>query len=131
MTVPMTLRKTPFGREIVTADRTDGALPAATPQAHIALALARAHHGQAMLESGRYGTLTKLADDLRLDRAYIRRTRTLTSLAPDITEALLRGTAPSELTLETLMGDLPSNWDAQRRLLGLASRSSPFARRPV
>ena len=39
------------------------------------------------------------------------------SLAPDITEAILDGSAPSTLTLDTLMHDWPLDWAAQRATL--------------
>ena len=43
-------------------------------------------------------------------------------LAPDITEAILVGCQPRELTAETLtrMESLPLSWDEQRDLLGFA-----------
>jgi len=38
----------------------------------------------------------------------------LTSLAPDITEAILRGDEPDGLSLEKLRKNLPVRWDEQR-----------------
>ena len=38
-------------------------------------------------------------------------------LAPDITEAILEGRQPPHMTLKTLMGDVPSDWFAQRKHL--------------
>ena len=39
----------------------------------------------------------------------------LTSLAPDIIEAILRGDEPDGLSLEKLRKDLPVRWDEQRK----------------
>jgi hypothetical protein len=39
----------------------------------------------------------------------------LTSLAPDIIEAVLRGDEPSGLSLEKLRKNLPVRWDEQRK----------------
>jgi hypothetical protein len=38
-------------------------------------------------------------------------------LAPDITEAILEGRQPPQMTLETLMADMPADWDGQRKQL--------------
>ena len=38
----------------------------------------------------------------------------LTSLAPDITEAILRGDEPAGLSLEKLRKNLPVRWEQQR-----------------
>jgi hypothetical protein len=42
-------------------------------------------------------------------------------LAPDITEAILEGTQPPHMTLETLMGDMPADWNLQRKQLVASS----------
>ena len=46
----------------------------------------------------------------------------LAFLAPDIVEAILNGRQPIELTAESLkrLRALPTDWDAQRRLLGFS-----------
>jgi len=44
----------------------------------------------------------------------------LTSLAPDIIEAILRGDEPDGLSLEKLRKDLPVKWDAQMKVCGHA-----------
>ena len=50
------------------------------------------------------------------------RVLTLAFLAPDIVEAVVDGTHPADVTAEALrrLSNLPMNWDAQRRLLGMA-----------
>ncbi|NLF30367.1 MAG: hypothetical protein GX591_05705 [Planctomycetes bacterium] len=42
----------------------------------------------------------------------------LTSLAPDIIEATLRGREPAGLSLEKLRKDLPVRWEEQRKMWG-------------
>ncbi len=50
----------------------------------------------------------------------------LTTLAPDIVDAILLNELPDHLTLFDLASDTPLCWDAQRRLLALADgRVSP------
>ena len=48
---------------------------------------------------------------------YVRHLLPLAGLAPDITETILDGSAPSTLTLDMLMRDLPLDWAAQRVVL--------------
>jgi hypothetical protein len=50
---------------------------------------------------------------LRLRPAKLQRSK-LTSLAPDIIEAILRGDEPDGLSLEKLRKNLPVRWDEQR-----------------
>jgi site-specific DNA recombinase len=38
----------------------------------------------------------------------------LASLAPDITEAILGGRQPPNMTLDTLISDIPADWVEQR-----------------
>ncbi|NBB81560.1 MAG: hypothetical protein GVY36_19325 [Verrucomicrobia bacterium] len=70
---------------------------------------------RAQLESGEYASLEDLARDVGCDRTYVGRMLRLTSLAPDIIEAILRGQEPDGLSLEKLRKNLPVRWDEQRK----------------
>ncbi len=59
-------------------------------------------------EAGRFG----------VDRTYAGRMLRLTSLAPDIIEAILRGDEPEGVNLEKLRKNLPMRWDEQRKMWG-------------
>src|SRR3979411_607588 len=52
-------------------------------------ALTRAHRWKAMLESGKYSSLTELAKAEKITLSYLCRILRLTLLAPDIVESLL------------------------------------------
>lgn len=78
-------------------------------------AIARAHRWQEQLESGEYPSVDDLAQSLKVDRSYVSRLLQLTSLAPDIIEAILRGDEPDGLSLAKLRRDLPVRWDEQAR----------------
>ncbi len=80
-------------------------------------ALAKAHRWQQQLESGRFAGLDELAAYVGVDRSYVGRVLRLTSLAPDIIEAILRGDEPSGLSLEKLRRELAVGWGEQRGLL--------------
>jgi hypothetical protein len=82
----------------------------------IVKALGRAHRWKAMLESGEYASLTKMAEAENINLSYMCRVLRLTLLAPDITEALLDGKR-SGLQLADLLGLIPLIWAEQRAKL--------------
>ncbi len=73
-------------------------------------------------DTGEAASLTDLAQRHGIDRWTVGHILPLAFLAPDIVQAILGGRQPVALTASRLMrlGDLPSSWAAQRRLLGLA-----------
>ncbi|MBI1370724.1 MAG: hypothetical protein GC162_18960 [Planctomycetes bacterium] len=77
-------------------------------------AIAKGHRWQAQVESGEYASLEDLAHAMGCDRTYVGRMLRLTSLAPDIIEAILCGDEPDGLSLEKLRKNLPVRWDEQR-----------------
>jgi hypothetical protein len=87
---------------------------AATP---LQLALARGHRWLAMLESGKVKNLTEIAALEGIDNSYVSRMVNLTSLAPDIVEAILADTLPDHLTLFDIAVDPPALWEEQRLIL--------------
>jgi len=94
------------------------------PRRHDALtiAVARAHHWQSLLDSGKYQSISALTRDLKVDFGYVSRLLQLTLLAPDIIEAIVNGDSPSGLSLDKLQWRLPLQWSEQRRLLGFTPR---------
>jgi len=89
-------------------------------------AIAKAHRWQEQLESGEYLSLEDLTQAVGssrrsrqaktgVDRTYVGRLLRLTSLAPDIIEAILRGDEPDGLSLRKLQKNLPVRWDEQRK----------------
>ena len=111
--VPLAIRHRP-GRKTIVVPAEAG--PAAVPtRADPALvkALARAHRYQRMLDQGRYGSITEMAEAERIERGYLGSLLRLTLLAPDIVSAILDGRQPRGLTCAVLAGGLPVGWDAQ------------------
>ena len=88
---------------------------AATP---LQLALARGHRWLAMLESGKVKNLTEIAALEGVDNSYVSRMVNLTTLAPDIVEAILEDVLPDHLTLFDLAVDPPALWEEQRKRIG-------------
>ena len=79
-------------------------------------AIAKGHRWQAQLESGEYPSLEDLAHAVGCDRTYVGRMLRLTSLAPDIIEAILKGDEPKDISLAKLRKKLPMRWDEQRTM---------------
>jgi site-specific DNA recombinase len=59
---------------------------------------------------------------VRWNPKVIRKTLRLAFLAPDITEAILRGLQPQQFRLSALQELSVVSWDEQRRLLGQTNR---------
>lgn len=70
-----------------------------------------------MLESGQVKNLTKIAALEGIDNSYVSRMVNLTTLAPNIVEAILADTLPDHLTLFDIPVDPPALWVEQRLIL--------------
>jgi hypothetical protein len=121
--VPLVLKRRRGRREIITPAGMDGEVASpVTTNRGLAVLVARAHRWRELLEGGRYATVRELARDLGVDNSYVARVLRLTFLAPDIIEAILEGTEPDGLSLETLYR-VPMEWEEQRRALLPGPRS--------
>jgi len=121
--IPMQFKRRGNRKEIIIPDGAphpdDG--EALGPRVHrpLAIAVARAHRWKDLLAAGAYATMNDLAEQLDLDRAYVRRLMNLTLLAPDLVEAILDGDEPSGLSLVSLAESIPMAWEEQRRGFGV------------
>jgi hypothetical protein len=70
-----------------------------------------------MLESGEVKSLKEIAAREGIDNSYVSRMVNLTTLAPDIIDAILLNELPDHLTLFDLAVDPPALWDEQRARL--------------
>jgi hypothetical protein len=77
-------------------------------------AVARAHDWVARILKGDSASQRSIAEETGLDERYISRIIPLAFLAPDLTEAILEGTHSAHLSLENLLGNVPSDWVQQR-----------------
>jgi hypothetical protein len=122
--IPMQLRRR-RGRQMVLTHGDSTPVSAAAATARIGdanrtlvEAIARGYRWQRQLESGEYGSVEELAQAVGADRTYVGRMLRLTSLAPDIVEAVLRGDEPEGMSLEKLRKELPVVWGEQRKTMG-------------
>ena len=124
--VPMQLKKRGGRKEIIVPEGLPGTPPSRSPtQEPLITALARAFHWQELIDSGRYTSVTELAEALGVDRSYVSRIMRLALLAPDIVEAIVEGREPSELSLERLVMGMPVLWGEQREVLGFPADRWP------
>ncbi len=92
------------------------------PDPQLCRLVARARLCFDQLASGEVPNVRAMAERDGLHESEISRILPLAFLAPDIVEAILDGRQPVELTAESLkrLPALPTDWDAQRRLLGFS-----------
>ncbi len=90
-------------------------------QGAVVQALARAFSWLDAIESGAVSSVADLAKALDMDNSYVVRILKLTTLAPDIIEAILNGEEPSGLSLARLVRTFPLDWKRQRVLFGFTS----------
>jgi hypothetical protein len=110
-------------KEILAPQGLEGRSPSGPRAANpFILAVVRAHRWKDLLESGRYPSISALAERLGVNASYVGRHLNLTLLAPDIVEAILAEREPDGLQLATLFR-LPMEWEGQRRLLGMTPSS--------
>ena len=118
--VPMHIRRM-RGRKMIFAPRAlDGEVPEGPSdvQAAVVQALGRAFSWAEAIESGEVHSISDLARNLDVDNSYVVRILKLTTLAPDIIEAILNGEEPSGLSLAQLIRTFPMDWERQRALFG-------------
>ena len=77
-----------------------------------------------MLESREASTMTEIAKREGIDNSYVSRMVNLTTLAPDIVEAILLNALPDNLTLFDIAVDPPPLWEEQRNRLALSLSNS-------
>jgi len=124
--VPMIIRRQ-RGRKIIVAPNAPDSdvqnLPDVT-QNHIVQALARAFSWRDSLESGKIKSISALARKLNIDCSYVTRILKLTTLAPDIINAIISGTEPKGLSLAKLVKSFPEDWYEQRKLFRFGANNS-------
>jgi site-specific DNA recombinase len=120
LSVPARLRRA--GMEIrMLIDGTDP-FAAVKPNARLIKLLVRAHRFNTTLVQSDGVAFAALAVREGVSRSYFTRVVRLSYLAPDITQAILEGRQPRDLTADKLLqhSRLPLGWHDQRAALGFA-----------
>jgi len=117
LSVPAQLQRIGKGSRFIIGASTRGI---ASPNASLIRLLARAHQLQQQLLHDSKHNVQELAQRANLNRTYMTLLLRLSWLAPDITQAILRGHQPPTLTPDRLARAtrIPIDWPAQRDALG-------------
>ena len=86
--------------------------------------LGKAFYWQRLLDEGKYATATDLARAFKLEPGWVAEVLRMANLAPEIIKAILDGSQPRHLNLQTIRGrreSIPRDWEEQKRLLALIS----------
>jgi hypothetical protein len=126
--VPLKIRRRPGRKTVVMPVPTAGAgadtaIPTRADPA-LVKALARAFRYQRLLDVGRYGSISEMAEGERIERGYLGCLMRLTLLAPPIVEAILNGQQPAGATLSRLAARIPTAWASQRAELAVIQGGS-------
>ncbi len=90
---------------------------APAPDATLIRALRNAHDWVAQMKTG--ASVKQIASTTTISESYITRIVPMAFLSPRIQQAILSGSQPAELTLETIArSKLPIDWSAQEQLFG-------------
>ena len=102
---------------------------ASEPDVNLVGALTRAHEWFGRIVRGEANGIGDMASAERLGRTYVTRVVCLSFLAPEITEAILKGRQPTELTAKRLISSAlktPLLWADQYAFLGLSTGNGPL-----
>ncbi len=121
--IPMRIRRMRGRKMILAPQALDGDVPESPPESQTAVvqALGRAFSWTQAIESRDFRSVADLARSLDVDNSYVVRILKLTTLAPDIIEAILNGEEPAGLSLAKLTRTFPMDWEQQRVLFGCTS----------
>jgi hypothetical protein len=119
ITVPARLARHGGANRIIIADGGQFQREA-RPDPVLIKAVARAHDWFARLTSGRAASIGAIAREQGVTQSYVARVMRLAFLAPDITQAILDGRQPDQVTANRLVlwSQLPLAWPEQRKSLG-------------
>lgn len=85
-------------------------------------AIVRAWRWRSDIEEGRAHSIIEIAEREKLTDSFVVRVLVLTTLAPDILQAVLDGRLPQGLTLEKVIGSVSPSWSEQRRVFSFEER---------
>lgn len=119
--IPMLIRRMRGRKQIISPKALDEEVPGAAEPVQVAViqAMARAFSWAEILESGQIKSINELGRNLKVDGSYVTRILKLTTLAPDIVEAIINGKEPDGLSLAKLTRTFPEDWREQRRFFGV------------
>ena len=129
--VPIRLKRR-SGRRLVQMPAAEANRPWDKQKTPLQVALMRAHRWMAMLEEGDVASLSDIARQEKTDVSYVARVLNLTTLAPEIVEAILDDALPDTIFLNDIGINPHPDWLQQMRALpkpiGASSRNNSTLR---
>ncbi|SFL56882.1 recombinase family protein [Shimia aestuarii] len=111
--VPFTIRRRGVEMKIIAGEM------APSPDATLIRALRNAHDWVVQMKAG--SSVKQIASATSISESYITRIVPMAFLSPRIQQAILNGSQPTDLTLETIArSKIPMGWSAQECLFGIA-----------
>ena len=121
--VPLTIRRKQNRKVMTPPPGEQSALGSGGEDIPMIRTLGKAFYWQKLLDQGDFATIRDLSRAMKLEHGWVAEILRMTTLAPDIIEAILDGQQPRHLNLQTLRGrhePLPRDWQEQRKLFGFA-----------
>jgi len=112
--IPMKFKRRSGRKEIVLPN--GEGKEASAVQESLVTSVARAHRWLTLLEDGRFGSVSELAEAIGLDPSLVRRHLNLTLLRPDLVRQILGGNEPEGVALRGLLQGVPVRWEEQGSL---------------
>jgi hypothetical protein len=113
LNIPILIKRWNGRKLIISPEDTNNPVPNDTKPTAIARRLAQAHHYLYLLESGKYPTITLLAEAHNQDTSKITKILNLVNLSPTIQKMIVESNAPESMTLRRLYERIPLDWKEQ------------------
>ena len=122
--IPLTIHRKTNRKVLTPPPGSNSALSTGGEDLPMIRTLGKAFYWQKLLDQGTYATTSQMARAMKLEQGWMAEVLRMTTLAPDIIEAILEGRQPRHLDLQTLRGrhtSLPRDWEEQRVQLGFSA----------
>ncbi|MFN3297541.1 hypothetical protein [Caldimonas sp.] len=119
--VPLTIKRRSNRKLLIPPAHPSNASPSGGYDEPMIRMLAKAFHWQRLIDQGRFATIAELSSALKMEQGWAAEVIRMTTLAPDIVTAIVKGQQPRQLNLQLLrgrVGGIPRDWAEQRRLFG-------------
>lgn len=110
LTIPFTIKRRGGRKEMISPE---SANPVPRMDTALIKSLARAYRWKRLIDEGKFASLKDLSEHEKIAASYMIRVMRLTTLAPDIVEAILKGRNPNK-TLRELLDPFTPIWAEQR-----------------
>ena len=118
LNIPILIKRWNGRKLIISPEDADNPVSNATEPTALARRLAQAHHYLHLLESGKYPTITLLAEAHNQDPSKLSKILNLVNLSPSIQKLIVEGNEPQNITLGKLYEGIPLEWQEQEKCIG-------------